>query len=222
MSDLLPLVVTVLNDQAAIDAMKEISDLKRQLKSASAIEVIGWDEENPDKAPTVFASGQFEDGLYSNNPNLWQVDLHNTAGCRLVDLRGCRICVGGGIPLESLDDQQDNRAYLAGVLDLSADDTDTSKVVRVCFCPNSTWLSLVVHGWPRQNWEAAVRGEQFDADGVISFLVDTIAPEFPEATVSFDHILMVERHIPVAFQRFLSPESLMVARAERIGRESEE
>lgn len=222
MSDLLPLVTEVLRDRAALDAQEELRALQLQLQTARAVEVIGVRQD--DGAFVVYASGQFTEGKYDHNPNLFQVDLQTMAPCRLADLRTCRICVGGGFPLESLDDQEANRAPLDGFFPtLTPDESrNHAKPVQFCFSPNATWLSIVVHDWPLDLFRLTVQDNVVDAEDVIDFLVETVAVRHPEATVEFVDFTMPNTHIPAAVQRLLPPARLTEVQAERAERLADE
>lgn len=220
MSDLLPLVAAALNDKVAFEAHEELVELRKQLELSRSVEIIrAADDENEEVV--VYASAQFQDGKYSDNPNLWQVDLERRGemNCRLADLRDCRICVGGGFPLDSLDDQLDNRAIYEGFLDPDGIDSDNAKAVRFCFCPNALWLTVVVHGWPREAWEAVI---ETDPEDVIRFLVETVAAQYPETTVEFKAVSFVVGTIQGALKRLLPPKRKEEVRAERDERDAED
>jgi len=206
MSDLLPLIAAALNDKVAEDALKEINDLKQQLKIATSVEILKYNEEDDTVMPTVQASGQFQDGNYAHNPNLWQVELlpsSTLTTCRLADLGKCRVCVGGGFPVAKLDTENFN-SLCSGWLDPGEHhDTETSKAVS--FCIGGTWLKIVVHGWPRTAWEAVIQEDNLDARDMASFLVETIATEFPDATVTFVYISLLVSNISGALLRLLPP-----------------
>mmetsp|Transcript_14407 Transcript_14407/g.26165 ORF Transcript_14407/g.26165 Transcript_14407/m.26165 type:complete len:88 (+) Transcript_14407:539-802(+) len=71
-------------------------------------------------------------------------------------------------------------------------DSENSKLVSFCFCPNSLWLTvyLVVCGWPRAEWEA-IQTEDFDTEDCIRFLVETEALQHVDAAVPLDQILFI-------------------------------
>jgi len=163
-SDLLPLIAAVLNDKVAADAHEELAQLQRELQVARAIEICaassranGNENDDEEEEVVVYASAQFEQGCYGANPNLWEVPLESKLTCRLVDLRSCLICVGGGFTVESLDEQLSNRTLFESFLDPDDGDGDNSKGVQFCFSPNSLWLSVVIHGWPRSEWELTLK-----------------------------------------------------------------
>jgi len=230
MSDLLPLVLAAVNDKAAADAQEEISELRKQLQVSRSVEIIraaardddddAGDED--DDEVVVYASAQFQDGKYARNPNLWQVDLktNEEATCRLADLRRCRLCVGGGFPLESLDDNFGNREDYEAFFDPDEEsDTDNSKAVS--FCIHSLWLTLVVHGWPRAEWEAVIEADDLARDSIIEFLVETVAVNYPEATLEFKDVSFVVRSIPAALKRLLPLKRKKEVETERDERNTE-
>ena len=225
MSDLLPLVVAALNDNIAVQAQEEITKLREELDLSQSVEIVRAADDE-DEPVVVYASGLFQKGEYdASNPNLWQVDLESnekTPRCRLADLRDCIICVGGGFQLESLDDELRNRAGYEGFFDADECDGDNAKAVSFCFCPNTLWLTVLVHGWPREEWEAVVEGDRIDPEEVISFLVETVASRHPETTVEFKDISFTVKSINRALARLLPPRRKEEVRAERDGRETEE
>lgn len=227
MSDLLPLVVAALNDKIAVDAQEEIKMLQKEV--SRAVEILHRNEDEDDENVVVYASAQFQEGEYGGNTNLWQVNLKQkgTTMCRLADLRQCEICVGGGFPLESLNDQLSGRPDYEGFFDRDEWDSDTSKTVKFCFCPNTTWLTVVVHGWPRKEWERVItrqEGEEVsdpvDPGDMIEYLVDTVATEDPEATVEFKDVSFVAENIRGSLKRLLPPKRKAEVTAERDARDA--
>jgi len=226
MSDLLPLVLAAVNDKAAADAQEEIAELRKQLDVSRSVEIIrAADARDDDDAGdedddevVVYASAQFQDGKYApRNPHyLWQVYLktNQEATCRLADLRRCRLCVGGGFPLASLDDDFGHREDYEAFIDPDEEsDTDNSKTVS--FRINSLWVVLVVHGWPRAEWEAVIEADDLAPNSVIEFLVETVALNHPEATIEFKYALFVVRTIPAVLKRLLPLKRKKEVEAER-------
>jgi len=224
-SDLLPLVAAALNDRVAAETHEELTQLKRELKIARAVEILhGAPLGNGSSDDVVvYASAQFEQGCYGANPNLWTVPLENKVACRLADLRSCRICVGGGITLESLDDQLENRIEFDGYLDPDDDgDTDNSKYVSFCFPPNTLWLGVVVQGWPRREWEAVVQADDLANEDMVDFLVNTVAEQHPEAVVEFISLAFTVNSVPGAIKRLLPPTRREEVEADRLQRTTPE
>jgi hypothetical protein len=150
------------------------------------------------------------------------VDLEKKATCRLADLKSCRVCVGGGIQLDSLDNDQVNRASFQGFWNnADLDDEDESVSVTFCFCPNSMWLSVWVYGWPREEWESVVTAnnaddeDYVDADDVMDYLVDTVGARHPNATVEFQDVSFVVSTVHGALQRLLPAVRKLELDAER-------
>lgn len=101
--DLLPLVAAALNDRVAAETHEELTQLKRELKIARAVEILHASGAPPvdgsDDNVVVYATGQFDEGNYApEDPNFYGVPFENKVACRLSDLRNCRICVGGRLP----------------------------------------------------------------------------------------------------------------------------
>jgi len=241
-SDLLPLVAAVLNDKVAADANDEIDklrgllsgDISRSVQIVQPIDNRNTENNNNNNTNTnngdliVHASGQFQDGFYADNPVLWQVDLNNklsTEGpspftCRLADLKSCVVCVGGGFPVVDFDF---GRKPFDGYL--SADDSaesETGHVIHFCFGSDLTslWLTIVVHGWPRVEWEACIRLNS-DRGLICSYLSEEVANNHPYATVEFkDATFVISSLIGSPIQQLLSPERLEQVTAERDGRDT--
>lgn len=192
------------------EAQDEVLRLHKELEISQSVEIMRASNNdkntNENEEFLIYASGQFKDGEYGSNPNLWEVELDNNATCLLKDLRGCSICVGGGFPLANIDDQLANRAPFEVVIEFHNADDDNSIPTSFCFCPNSLWLCTFVHGWPRKDWEAAIEaGELTDDFGEDSFryLVEIVASKYPEATIEFKCVAFVARHVKGALKRLL-------------------
>jgi len=226
MSDLLPLVVAALNDKVAAESQEELTKLRKGLELSQSIEIIraanNGKDEDEDENTIVYASTQFQDGEYAYNPNLWQVNLEpcGSTTCRLTNLRNCQICVGGGFPIASLDDEMPNSPPCDGFLDPDlVNDGDNSKAVSFCFSPNSLWLIIVIHGWPREDWEQIIQANTLAPEDSIRFLVETLAPKYPEASVEFKSVSFVVPTIHGALKRLLPPKRKELARADRDSKE---
>jgi hypothetical protein len=223
-SDLLPLVAVTLNDQAAADAAKELATALKERDTAHRVEVLrardngGDEDENEDTI--VYASALFEDGYYlPQNTNLWRIDLRQDDQfmCRLADLRDCHVCVGGGFPVASLDDQLPHTAGFQVFIDgnESSDDEGDELKVSFCFSPHCIWLSVLIQGWPREEWEVVIQEDNLGPDDVMSFLVDGVATRYPDAIVKFRDMCFVTGSIHGALKRLLPPKRVEEVRAER-------
>ena len=231
-SDLLPLVAAALNDKAAADAAKELAAAREERDIPRKVEVIrslnnGGDEDE-DGDIVVYASGMFEDGQYARNTNLWDVTLEQNSSniCRLADLRDCHICVGGGFPMATLDDTDSSNPFFEGWINgedrrqgISGDACEVS----FCFCPHTIWLVILIHGWPREAWEAVIQEDDYDQDDqhVVHFLVENVAEQYPDATVEFKEVTFAIRSIHGALKRLLSSKRKEVVRADRDRRMAE-
>jgi hypothetical protein len=88
-SDLATVVASVLYDRVLAETKQELDHLTKQLQKARAVRITS-------ASGTVYVEGQFEDGSYSLNPDLWFVDLTKQfALCTLSDLSSVQICIGG-------------------------------------------------------------------------------------------------------------------------------
>ncbi len=213
-SDLLPLVAVALNDQAAADAARELAIAREERDRSHRVEVLraidNGDVEDEDDETVVYASALFEDGQYHGNPNLWDVTLEQNSSniCRLADLRDCHICVGGGFPVATLDDTDPHDASFGG--SIQGGEGDICEV-SFCFCPHATWLVLLIHGWPRREWEIA---QMEGIEDLVSFLVG-VGATHPGATVEFTAVTFSVTSIHGALKRLLPPQRKEEVRAER-------
>ena len=222
-SDLLPLVAAALNDQVAADAAKDLATAREERDRSRRVEVLrsinnGRDEDEDGEA-IVYGSALFEDGQYSEiNTNMWDVTLEQNSSniCLLADLRDCHICVGGGFPVASLDDTLQNNAIFNGWIDGSEGD---ACFISFCFCPHSIWLTFLIHGWPRdewERWERVIRESNNDnSQDFVSFLVEDVADEYPNATVEFKTVTFCAKSIHGALKRLLPPRRREEVRADR-------
>jgi hypothetical protein len=89
MSDLAPFVAAVLYDKVLAETKQEVDRLSEQLQKSRAVQMISANG-------TVYAEGQFEEGCFNGDSNLWMVRLHKQlAPCPLSDLTNVQICIGG-------------------------------------------------------------------------------------------------------------------------------
>ncbi len=228
-SDLLPLVAVTLNDKAAADACVELATAQEERDTPRKVEVIrainnGEDEDEDDEA-VVYASAMFEDGQYARNTNLWDVTLEQNSNntCLLADLRDCHICVGGGFPVATLDDNFPNDAGFHAFVNgnegsFDGDDNESTSdacEVSIRFNPYSIWLSVLIHGWPREEWEAFIQADTYGTGDVFHYLVEIVAAQYPDTAVEFKEVTFVAIHIHGALKRLLSPKRKEEVRADR-------
>ena len=217
------------NDKAAADAFKELQIAWGERDASRRVEVIrsrdnGRDEDE-DEEVVVYASGMFEDGKYADNPNLWAVKMHKSSNnvCRLAYLKDCHVCVGGGFPVASFGDNHLNMQFFDGYVDGSTStgshgDEETpgdACSISFCFVPHSTWVSLLIHGWPREEWEQVIQNNDIDGDNLHNFLVDDVAIQYPNATIEFTEIAFVTDSIHGALKRLLPSKRKKEVRADR-------
>jgi hypothetical protein len=215
MSDLLPLVAAALNDKVAGEAHEEIIGLRRDLEVSRSLEIVRANGNDEDEATVVYASAQFLSGRYSRNPDLWQVDfVRGSSTCRLSDLSDCVLCVGGGFPLASLGDGLGNHASFRGYAPSADKDGDNAKAVSFV-CPNSICVKVLVHGWPRHDWEFMIEVFGVAPEDMVSLLVESIASDYPEATVEFVSTSFLAKTIHGALKRLLPPRRRLELQAER-------
>jgi hypothetical protein len=113
-SDLLPLVIAALRDKSLTDARDELDGIQKRADAATKVEIIRaihngaagiHIHQKGDGDMVVYASGQFEDWEYFPPPAYWSVRLSSkgTKACKVSDLKDCYICVGGGFPYLTLN-----------------------------------------------------------------------------------------------------------------------
>ena len=240
MSDLLPLVAAALQDKVVLDASKEMAILREEREVAHIVEVLrsrnNGRDEGEDEPVVAFASAPFESGEYGANTNLWEIPLKSSgdAVCKLADLRDCHICVGGGFPVASLDDELPNNPFCQGWLyDINnpengedVGETHSDVVgVRISFTPHTIWLALWIRGWPQEEWEAQIQADDINdrhEGGIVQFFVDEVASRFPDATVEFKEVSFVVKNIHGAMKRLLPKARKAEVRTERDQRIAEE
>jgi hypothetical protein len=104
MSDLAPFVAAVLHDKVLAETKQEVDhlaeqvdQLSEQLQKLRAVQIMS-------PSGTVYAEGQFQDGYYHDNPNLWSVRLtKQLTSCALADLTDVKICIGGSCMADFAD-----------------------------------------------------------------------------------------------------------------------
>lgn len=182
-------------------------------------------DDDDDDADLVYASGVFEDGQYGDNPthykynygdepNLWNITLkpgtQTQSQCPLRDLRHCTVDMGGGLPILSLNDRGNAMTY-EGFLD-SADwgksHGDGNCEIQFCVDPHSTWLTVEIHGWPREEWDPMI--QTWNIDSAIEYLVETVAVDHPTATVQFKRVSFDIREMHGPLKRHLPPRPTVV------------
>mmetsp|Transcript_9604 Transcript_9604/g.22549 ORF Transcript_9604/g.22549 Transcript_9604/m.22549 type:complete len:232 (+) Transcript_9604:494-1189(+) len=207
MSDLVPLVAATVKDKVVVDAQSEIAKLRNELKQLTAVEVIrAADDDSSSNKVLVFSSASFQDGEIARE--YWMVKLQpGVTPCRLSELRTCRLCVGGGIPMESFGNSGGD---IVGLLDRHVgeawelDYDREERIVHVRFSEkyrSGTFIKLVIKGWPREAIE-----EEFQTRDIIDYLVDSVAASFPEATVEFRQVLLRSCRIHGVAKRLLPPQ----------------
>ncbi|KAL3913981.1 MAG: hypothetical protein SGARI_000368 [Bacillariaceae sp.] len=190
MSDLFPLVATVLKDKAAVDAQKEVEDLKKQLGAVKIVRSkLGAEDDDDSDSEIVFASGQFQDGKLGKKKNLWwKVDLEASSDpCSFSDLLDIDMCVGGGFPLtnfshrlEKLDLHLDGNVY-------AGEDAP----VEFYFRDRNISLGALVKGWPRQEWEPWFQNKDMGTHAFLRFLTENVRMKYPEATFQFRYVFFL-------------------------------
>ena len=81
----------------------------------------------------------------SINPNLWAVVLqrNENAVCLLANVRECVLCVGGGFPVASLDE---NQCSFEDWLEGEGGSANDLVLVSISIDYVSTWITFMVHG----------------------------------------------------------------------------
>jgi len=203
MSDLFPLVAEVLKDKASLDALEEIAKLKEKSDIGQSVEVIRsvqYYEEDKDRV--VYASGLLKNGKFSvnhDNFGMFEVNFVNNNECPIIDLRDCQLCFGGGFPVG------EQLGYSKGWSDWNED--DNSLLITIRFLPDDTILTLMLLGWPSDDYEAKIQSNELDPNNIVmDYLINMLAFEYPNAIVRFKNVSFREKKILGPLNRFLTLE----------------
>lgn len=192
MSDLAPFVAATLRDKVVQDLMEEVEAMRKQIRQSRCVEITG-----PDGTP-VYALAQFEDGGYGANSNLWDVifsEENQALPCPLSMLEGIEIRLGGVCKAKFTDN-----SVFETLLDDDSRDYENGKAAHIYFCGSSNlWLGIMIDGWPRQGWQATIN-EDLGPDELWSHLVQNVAVENPNKTVTFSSIRFVARNVSGVIQ----------------------
>jgi hypothetical protein len=183
MSDLAPFVASVLYDRVLAETKQEVDHLSEQLQKTRAVQIISANG-------TVYAEGQFEDGSYGGNPNLWLVNLpKQLASCPLSDLADVEICLGGickadfsfGSIVEGWVGT-DGYTYVDGWA-----------YINFCFGgAGNCWLWVKVGPFPSEEDFFAQLGrdtDMVDAEHMAPYLTRSVAAIHPELSVTFEKVI---------------------------------
>jgi hypothetical protein len=186
MSDLAPFVAAVLYDKVLAETKQEVDQLSEQvdhlsekLQKSRAVQIMS-------ASGTVYAEGQFQDGFYSDNANMWEIELtKQLASCPLSDLTNVQICIGGihkadfGINSTVMGTVERGRAgiYMDGwghiIFSLEG------------WC----WLLVGVGPFPSEEaFFTQVDEVYVIAENMASFLAQELAVNHPEFYVSFGYV----------------------------------
>jgi hypothetical protein len=181
MSDLAPFVAAVLHDRVLAETKQEVDHLSEQLQKSRAVQIIS-------ESGTVYAEGRFQDGSYSDNPNLWLVNLKNLASCPLSDLAGAEIFVGGICKAHF-----GPNSIVEGFVERDDDSTYMDGWGFISFCFGDTgqcWLSVYVGPFPSEVafFSQVPNRDIVHAEDLSSFLTEELAENHPELSVTFEHV----------------------------------
>jgi len=189
MSNLAQSIVTILRDDKDLsDLLYEHELLRKQWKASRAVTVTG-----PEGTP-VYATGQFDEGKYANNPNLWEVTLQQLEPCPLAVLKNIEIQCGGIFKA----DFSPNAVSVHGFVD-DPELKDGWGDVNFCFPEGQggLWLDARV-GAPLSL--GVFLDVATNSDNVHLFLSDNVADRHPHLTVQFDHISFFPNEVKMAVQ----------------------
>jgi len=189
MSDLAQSLVTVLRDKALSDLLNENESLRQQLKQIRAVTVTG-----PEGTP-VYATGQFDEGIYANNPNLWQVTLRQLQPCPLAELENIEIQYGGVLKAKFTSSDDNVEAFV--------DDPEIKDgwgEVNFCFRNGygGLWLDIRI-GAPLLP-DVFLDLRTINNEVLHRFLSEDVAEQHPHWTVQFDHISFFLSEVRTAVQ----------------------
>jgi hypothetical protein len=179
MSDLAPFVASVLYDRVLAETKQEVDHLTEQLRKSRAVQIIS-------ASGTVYAEGQFENGSYSGNPNLWYVKLPKqcqVVSCPLSDLADVEICIGGNCKAHFgfgsiVEGWLQRDGYVC---------PDGWAYINFCFA-GAGWLFVKVGPFPSEDALFAQLGrdtDPVDPEFMASFLRENVAAIHPELSVIF-------------------------------------
>jgi len=188
MSDLAQSIVTILRDKALSDLLDEHELLRKQWKASRAVTVTG-----PEGTP-VYATGQFDEGKYADNPNLWEVTLRQLEPCPLAELENIEIQCGGIFKASFSPDGVDVNGFV--------DDPELKDgwgAVNFCFPKGhgGLWLDARV-GAPLS--PDVFNEVASNSENVHLFLSQEVADQHPHLTVQFDHISFFLSEVRTAVQ----------------------
>jgi hypothetical protein len=163
MSDLAPFVVAVLKDKVTADLLQENEELQCKLRNSRKVSITG-----PGGTP-VYAEGQFEEGRHAENPNLWEVDLHDVAGitCPLPNLINIEVRLGGVCKASFVNGDHQ------GFADGEFDEQERTGPVNFFFSGSGRlWLNVLVA--PFASAAAYSEIASMDGDDMVSFLCENL------------------------------------------------
>jgi hypothetical protein len=69
------------------------------------------------------------------------------------------------------------------------DDNDNAKSINFYFSGGGElWISIVVNGWPKEDWEEVAADRDFDNEAMTQYLSTVLAAKYPNATVTFREV----------------------------------
>jgi hypothetical protein len=173
MSDLAPFVASLLYDRVLTETKEENDSLSEQLQKSRVVQIVS-------ASGTVYAEGQFEDGSYSMNPNLWLVNFTKQLPCPLSDLTNVQICIGGSAKADF-----GANSFVEGFVERDGVITYKNGWGEIEFCIGKMgWLMIKVGQFPS---EEVFRSLSVPED-MASFLTQELAENHPELTVNFEQI----------------------------------
>lgn len=115
-------------------------------------------------SPTTYATGQLDQETPVPGDTFCEVPLSNVHSCPLSKLNDVQVHVGG-----MLKDFFGSAAE--GFFDAHEEDSDNAKAVNFYFDgAGKFWFSILVNGWPREEWEEVATDLDFDNEEMLQYL----------------------------------------------------
>lgn len=218
MSDLAPFVAALLESKVIVEMKEEIDSLREQVRQSRTVAITG-----PRGTP-VYCQGQFDEGRYADNPNLWAVEFGAPLQtCPLSEVKDVEIRVGGVCKANFALNNDDIEASLYG-----GDGDFENDRGQVSFCFGDTgglWLDVSIG--PFQS-EELYRQLSLDTDAGVDpeelvnhIIRGPLVEENPDMTIVFSDIHFYVRHVDDAIKS-LSLDRAIEAEAQRRREEQDE
>jgi hypothetical protein len=188
MSDLAPFVAAVLNDKVVAEMKQQVDNLTERLQKSQAVQIVST-------SGTVYAEGQFQEGCFNGNSNVWIVMLHQQlASCLLSNLNNVQICVGGIRKTDFLAD-----SIVEGFVPATTRYMDGWGRIGFRF-GGASWLVVEVGPYTYEEVFLSQVDEDIEPENMASFLTQELAVNHPELSVTFSRVYFPISEVEGAIQ----------------------